>query len=73
MFSDGYADQFGGPNGKKFKYKSLKELLVKITNQPMAEQGRILNQTIEEWRGLGPQLDDIIISGIHFGKITMSL
>ena len=73
LFSDGYADQFGGPSGKKFKYKSLKELLVKISNQPMAEQGIILNQSIEEWKGNMPQLDDIIISGIHFGQITLNL
>jgi serine phosphatase RsbU (regulator of sigma subunit) len=73
MFSDGYADQFGGPHNKKFKYKSLKELLIKISNQPMVEQGKILNKTIEEWKGDNSQLDDIIVAGIHFGKITISL
>ncbi len=73
MFSDGYADQFGGPDGKKFKYKTLKELIVKISNKPMSEQGIILNTTIEEWKGEMPQLDDIIISGIHFGKETMGI
>ena len=71
MFSDGYADQFGGPQGKKFKYKSLKDLIVRISTKPMSEQGRILDQTIEEWKGSMPQLDDIIISGIHFGQKTM--
>lgn len=73
MFSDGYADQFGGPHGKKFKYKSLKELLIKITSQPMKEQGRILDKTIIEWCGDNPQLDDIIVAGIHFGKETMKI
>ncbi len=73
MFSDGYADQFGGPNNKKFKYKSLKELLIKISNQPMSDQGKILNKTIEEWKGDNSQLDDIIVAGVHFGKITISL
>ncbi len=71
MFSDGYADQFGGPLGKKFKYKQLKELLLKINHLPMPEQKLILLNTMIEWRGKEPQIDDIIISGIFFGKETL--
>jgi len=73
MFSDGYADQFGGPKGKKFKYKQLKELLLKINGLPMQEQKLILNNTILDWRGKNPQIDDIILSGIYFGKETLKI
>lgn len=72
MFSDGYADQFGGPFGKKFKYKGLKELLISIKEKPMAEQKELLDKTIREW-ATGPdkdgrqydQVDDILIVGIR--------
>lgn len=67
LLSDGYADQFGGKKGKKFMYKSLKELLVKINSLPMNEQETILNNNLMEWKGNYPQLDDIIMSGIRFG------
>jgi len=73
MFSDGYADQFGGPKGKKFKYKQLKELLLKINGLSMQEQKLILNNTILDWRGKNPQIDDIILSGIYFGKETLKI
>ena len=66
MFSDGYADQFGGPAGKKFKYKTFKELLVKIHEKPMEEQKIILDETIINWQGDYKQLDDIIVMGIRF-------
>lgn len=64
LFSDGYADQFGGPTGKKFKYKNLKELLVSISKYRMDEQQRILDETIEKWRGDLEQVDDIMVVGI---------
>jgi serine phosphatase RsbU (regulator of sigma subunit)/Tfp pilus assembly protein PilF len=65
IFSDGYADQFGGPRGKKFKYKQLKELLLSIQNKPMQEQQLILNQAIVEWMGELEQVDDICIIGVR--------
>ncbi len=72
MFSDGYADQFGGPNGKKFMYKSFKNLLLSIHDKPMSEQKEILNQTIEDWKAVPDpdgkpheQVDDILIVGVH--------
>lgn len=66
MFSDGYADQFGGPTGKKFKYSQFKKLLIKIQDESMSDQRDILNTTIEEWMGEEEQIDDILIIGIKF-------
>jgi len=63
MFSDGYPDQFGGPNGRKFMIKSLKELIFDIYKKPMAEQKTILNETIVDWMKLVEQTDDIIVTG----------
>ncbi len=63
MFSDGYIDQFGGNNGKKFLAKHFKELLIKIHTKPMQEQKEILNQTLETWRGELEQVDDILVMG----------
>jgi serine phosphatase RsbU (regulator of sigma subunit) len=51
LFSDGYADQFGGPKGKKFKYNALRKLLLEIHRKSMDEQQAILDRTIEEWKG----------------------
>ncbi|MGP8217206.1 MAG: PP2C family protein-serine/threonine phosphatase, partial [Bacteroidia bacterium] len=65
LFTDGYADQFGGPKGKKFKYKQLQEKLLAISQQPMAEQKNILEKTIEDWKGSLEQVDDILIIGIR--------
>ena len=62
--SDGYADQFGGPKGKKFMIKRFRELLLKICPLPVAEQKNVLNTTIEEWRGNHEQVDDILIIGL---------
>ncbi len=66
IFSDGYADQFGGPNGKKFKYSQFKKLLLSIQERAMDEQREILNSTIEEWMGDEEQIDDILVVGIRF-------
>ena len=64
IFTDGYADQFGGMNGKKFKYKQLKELLLANNCQSMNEQKNTLNKIIEKWKGELEQVDDILIIGI---------
>lgn len=62
--TDGLADQFGGPKGKKFKYKQLQELISSNVHLSMKEQARILEQTIEVWRGPLEQVDDILVIGI---------
>lgn len=64
-FSDGYADQFGGPKGKKFMYNRLKELVVSIQDKSMEEQGRILDKTLNEWIIGYDQVDDIVVTGMR--------
>jgi serine phosphatase RsbU (regulator of sigma subunit) len=59
LFSDGYADQFGGPLGKKFKYSTLKKLLLDNCRKTMKEQHDILDETFEGWRGMLEQNDDV--------------
>jgi len=65
IFTDGYADQFGGPKGKKFKYSNLKSKLKEIAALTATEQQTELEKTISEWRGSIEQLDDICIIGIR--------
>jgi serine phosphatase RsbU (regulator of sigma subunit) len=63
-FTDGYADQFGGPKGKKFMYKKFKDLLIKISTQPIEYQQEVLNQTFEDWKGDLEQIDDVCVIGV---------
>lgn len=64
LFSDGFADQFGGEKGKKFKYSSLKELLLKNSDETLILQKNHLDQSLESWRGPLEQVDDVCIVGI---------
>ena len=64
MFSDGYADQFGGAKGKKFKYKPFKRLLLENTDKAMQEQKEILNQAFKTWKGDLEQIDDVLVLGV---------
>jgi len=63
LFTDGFAHQFGGDHGKKFKYNRLKQLLLFNQDKSMPELGGILEQTFEEWRGELEQMDDICMIG----------
>ena len=65
IFSDGYADQFGGDAGKKLMTKKFKEILLSIQDQPMAAQGDYLMQFIKEWMGPHEQVDDLLVIGIR--------
>ena len=65
MFSDGYVDQFGGPEQKKFKHRRFKHLLMNIHKLPARDQKIILNQKHEEWKGNNEQTDDISIIGFE--------
>ena len=63
-FSDGYADQFGGPDQRKFMIKNLKDLLLEIHKKPMAEQHEILHKTLLDWHGDSPRIDDVVLMGV---------
>ena len=65
IFTDGFADQFGGEKGKKFKYSSLKELFLSVADKPMDEQKLILSKTFDNWRGNLEQVDDVCVIGIR--------
>ena len=65
IFSDGFADQFGGEKGKKYLYKRFKEFLLSIHQLPMNEQASLLEKEILEWRGDIEQIDDHIVIGIR--------
>ena len=64
-FTDGFADQFGGPLGKKFKYKQFSELIVSIQALPLTEQLHLLNKHFDEWKGALGQVDDVCVIGIR--------
>lgn len=63
-FSDGYADQFGGPKGKKFMYKRFKNLLVSISELSMEEQKVVLEKEFYQWKGDLDQIDDVCVMGV---------
>jgi ligand-binding sensor domain-containing protein/serine phosphatase RsbU (regulator of sigma subunit) len=65
MFTDGYADQFGGDKGKKYMVKRFHEYLCSIQEYPMQTQGELLNENIEGWKGGYEQVDDILVVGIR--------
>ncbi len=67
MFTDGFPDQFGGPAGKKFKYRPFKKLLIDIHQKDMKEQHNILRETFINWLGKHEQVDDVLLMGF---KIT---
>jgi serine phosphatase RsbU (regulator of sigma subunit) len=65
MFSDGYADQFGGPDGKKFKYNAFRQMLRDNAGLPMKKQKDIVETTFLEWRGDNDQVDDVVVLGLE--------
>ena len=65
LYTDGYADQFGGSHGKKLKYKQLEEMLMTNTHLDMNAQSEILNSKFENWKGNLEQVDDVTIIGIR--------
>ena len=66
VFSDGFVDQFGGPNQKKFMSGQFKETLVALDDVPMLKQAEKLNEIFEAWRGDSPQVDDVTLIGIRY-------
>ena len=65
LFSDGYADQFGGPENKKFMYRRLRHILLTISKYPLPDQQRILDETIDSWMEGHDQIDDMMILGVR--------
>ncbi len=65
IFSDGYADQFGGPKGKKFRYGPFKELLARIHTMTPEDQKKELDRIFEEWKDGQEQVDDVCVVGIR--------
>ncbi|MES2285996.1 MAG: tetratricopeptide repeat protein [Bacteroidota bacterium] len=65
LYSDGYADQFGGPKGKKFKYKQLDDLIMTYKLLPMGGQKELLKKHFAEWKGGLEQVDDVCVFGVR--------
>jgi serine phosphatase RsbU (regulator of sigma subunit)/sugar lactone lactonase YvrE len=63
--TDGFPDQFGGPKGKKFMIKSLKELFLQIAHLPMHEQEQKLTEEFDTWKGTNEQVDDVCVIGVR--------
>lgn len=66
LFSDGFPDQFGGPNNKKYKYSNIKSLLLKIYKLDMKTQKNIFQEEFKSWKGNYSQIDDVMMIGIQF-------
>lgn len=64
-FSDGYIDQFGGDDNKKFKMSRFRNLLLEIADKSMPEQRDIVNEVFDEFKGNNPQTDDIVVMGVR--------
>ncbi len=64
IFTDGYADQFGGPKGKKFKYNKFKDVLVESAHLPIDDQYNMLNKVFIDWKGSQEQVDDVLVIGV---------
>ncbi len=65
LYSDGFADQFGGPKGKKFMRKQFREKLISLSALPMQEQHKKLDAILNEWRGKLEQVDDVLVIGVR--------
>ncbi|MES2516108.1 MAG: tetratricopeptide repeat protein [Bacteroidota bacterium] len=66
LYTDGFADQFGGPKAKKFKYKTLNELLLSGSSRDLSEQEKMLRTIFDDWKGELEQVDDVCVVGIKF-------
>jgi serine phosphatase RsbU (regulator of sigma subunit) len=64
LFTDGFADQFGGPENKKIKMRNFRKILLNIHQKPMKEQRSELDKVFKEWKGSSPQIDDVLVIGV---------
>jgi serine phosphatase RsbU (regulator of sigma subunit)/HAMP domain-containing protein len=65
LFSDGYADQFGGPKGKKFMVGNFRKLLLKLSDKPIQDQKNNLEAALDDWQGTHEQVDDVLVIGVR--------
>ncbi len=65
IFTDGFADQFGGPEGKKFMYKQMKDALLSVCKRPMQEQQLLISARFDQWKGNLEQVDDVLVMGVR--------
>ena len=65
LTTDGFADQFGGPKGKKFMHKQLLELISNLSKENFQNQKNVIEETFENWKGNLEQVDDVCIIGIR--------
>ena len=65
IFTDGYADQFGGEKGKKLMTRKFKDILLSINTLPMKEQETYLSSFFEQWKSKLDQVDDILVIGVR--------
>ncbi len=65
LYTDGFADQFGGPHGKKLKYKLLKEILMDVSSLPVSQQKERIAESFLSWKGEYEQVDDVCLIGIR--------
>ncbi|MEO8759678.1 MAG: PP2C family protein-serine/threonine phosphatase, partial [Bacteroidia bacterium] len=63
--TDGMPDQFGGPKGKKYMYKQLKDLLISVAQMPMPKQKEMISASLDNWKGNLEQIDDITLIGVR--------
>jgi hypothetical protein len=66
MFSDGYADQFGGPNKRKMKVLKLNELLDQVSQLDISKQAKEIESFFESWKGDILQMDDVLLIGFQY-------
>lgn len=66
IFTDGFADQFGGPKFRKYYYQNFQKFLIEISSQPMEMQQELLRKEFEEWKGDYEQIDDVLVLGVKF-------
>jgi CheY-like chemotaxis protein len=70
LFSDGYTDQYGGPEGRKFLVNHFTNLLLANHQKSMPEQKKIIEAEFDAWKGVNSQIDDVLVIGFRFGKST---
>ena len=68
FFTDGFVDQFGGPNGKKFKYQPFRSLILTLSSLPIHKQKEKLIEIFNAWKGNLPQLDDVLMLGLRYHR-----